>query len=62
MPKAKLTFQDRKWLETQFLANKDQIEICEELGISTYQLQMEKKLGWMKEKQMYSAEKAQQKL
>ena len=59
MPRARLTFEEREWLEQVLEKNVDPMEICRQLGISTYQLQMEKKLGWMKKEKRYSAEKAQ---
>lgn len=62
IPRAKLTYENRLWLEDAFDHQMDPMEICEHLGISTYQLQMEKKLGWIPEKKIYSAEKAQRSL
>lgn len=35
------------------------MKICEHFGISSYQLEQEKKLGWIKEKKAYSANLAQ---
>ena len=59
MPRARLTFEERVWLEQVLDKKVDPMEICRYLGISTYQLQVEKKLGWIKEEKGYSAEKAQ---
>lgn len=59
MPRAKLTFDERLWLEDALKKGMDPMEICEHFGISTYQLQLEKKLGWSKEEKKYSAHKAQ---
>lgn len=59
MPRAKLTFEERVWLEETLNKKVNHMEICRYLGISTYQLQVERKLGWIKKEQRYSAEKAQ---
>lgn len=59
MPRAKLTFEERMWLEKVLDKKVDHMEICRYLGISTYQLQVEMKLGWIKDQKRYSAEKAQ---
>lgn len=62
MPRAKLTFEERVWLEAVLDKKMDPMDICRYLGISTYQLQVEKRLGWKKEEKRYSAEKAQRSL
>ena len=59
MPRAKLSYEQRLWLEDALKKEMDSMKICEHLGISSYQLQMEKNLGWIKEKKTYSAMKAQ---
>lgn len=59
MPRAKLTFEERVWLEEALNKKVKHMEICRYLGISTYQLQLERRLGWIKKEQRYSAEKAQ---
>ncbi len=59
MPRAKLTYDDRLWLENALNKGMDPMKICEHLGISTHQLLLEKKMGWIKEKKTYSAHKAQ---
>lgn len=58
-PRAKLSYQERLWLQEAFEKKMDPLKICEHFGISSYQLDMERKLGWMKEKKAYSAKKAQ---
>lgn len=60
MPRAKLTFEERVWLEEALNKKVNHMEICRYLGISTYQLQVERKLGWIKKEQRYSAEAAEQ--
>lgn len=62
MPRARLSYEERVWLEEVLERKMDPMEICRFLGISTYQLQLEKRLGWMKEEKRYSAEKAQRSL
>lgn len=62
MPRAKLTYDNRCWLEQAFKEGMDPMKICEYLGISTHQLQLEKKLGWDGEEKAYSAHRAQLKL
>lgn len=59
MPRAKLTYEDRLWLEGALKKEMDSLEICEHLGISSHQLQLEKRLGWIKEEKKYSAHTAQ---
>lgn len=59
IPRAKLNFESRRWLEQALIQGMDSMKICEHLGISSYQLQLEKKLGWISEEKIYSAEKAQ---
>lgn len=59
MPRAKLTYDDRIWLENALKENMDPMKICEHFGISSHQLALEKKLGWITEEKKYSAEKAQ---
>lgn len=59
MPRAKLTYDNRCWLEQALKQGMDPMKICEHLGISTHQLQMEKKMGWIREEKTYSAHKAQ---
>lgn len=59
MPRAKLTYDDRLWLENALKEGMDPLKICEHFGISTYQLQLEKRLGWLKEEKRYSAHEAQ---
>lgn len=59
MPRAKLTYEERLWLEEALKGKMDPMKICEHFGISTHQLQLEKRLGWIKEKKEYSAHKAQ---
>ena len=59
MPRAKLTFEERVWVEEALNKKVNHMEISRYLGISTYQLQVERKLGWIKKEQRYSAEKAQ---
>lgn len=50
MPRAKLTFEERVWLEEALNKKVNHMEICRYLGISTYQLQVERKLGWIKKR------------
>lgn len=59
MARAKLTFDERVLIETSLDEGVTKADICIELGISTYQLQQELRLGWLNEKRKYSAEKAQ---
>lgn len=59
MPRAKLTYDNRCWLEQALKEGMDPMKICEHLGISTHQLQLEKKMGWIRDKKIYSAHKAQ---
>lgn len=59
MPRAKLTYEERLWLEDALDKNMDPMRICEHLGISTHQLQLEKNLGKIANTKRYSAHKAQ---
>lgn len=59
MPRAKLTYEDRLWLEDALKKGTDPLKICEHLGISSHQLQLEKRLGWIKGEKRYSAHTAQ---
>ena len=60
MKRAKLTYKQRKWLEDALKNKKSNQQIFEELGMDSYQLYKEKKLGgWSKENPVYSADIAQ---
>ncbi len=59
MPRAKLTYEQRQWLEKALKNKMNPLLICEHFGISSYQLSLEKKQGWVKEEKSYSAIKAQ---
>ena len=58
--RAKLTYEQRKWLEDALRNGKSNQEIFDELGMDSYQLYKEKQLGgWSRSKQAYSADIAQ---
>lgn len=59
MPRAKLSYAERLYLEYSLKCDISGFDICLHLGISTQQLKREKELGWVKEEKRYSAEKAQ---
>ena len=59
MPRAKLSYAERLYLEYSLKCGISGFDICLHLGISTQQLKREKELGWVKEEKRYSAEKAQ---
>lgn len=59
MPRAKLSYEQRLYIEYSLKSGKKGFEICKHLGISTQQLKREKELGWVKAEKRYSAEKAQ---
>lgn len=59
MPRARLSYEQRLYLEYALKIKKSGFEICKHLGISTQQLKREKALGWVKPEKRYSAEKAQ---
>ncbi len=59
MPRERLSYEERLYLEYSLKCGKSGFEICKHLGISTQQLKREKELGWVKDEKRYSAEKAQ---
>lgn len=59
MPRARLTYEERLWMEDALEKGLDPLLICEHFEISPDQLLREKKLGWIKEEKTYSAKKAQ---
>ncbi len=60
MKRAKLTYEQRKWLEEALKNGTSNQQIFEELSIDSYQLYKEKQLGgWSRENPVYSADKAQ---
>ncbi len=59
MPKAKLSFKERLFIETMLKANVSKKSICINLGISSVQLQMELRHGWISEEERYDPIKAQ---
>ena len=60
MTRAKLTFEERIWLENALNNGYSKQKIFEKLGIDSYQLYKEKQLGgWSKKNPVYSASKAQ---
>lgn len=62
MPRAKLSYKQRLYIEDSLKSGKKGFEICMHLGISTQQLKREKELGWVKDEKRYSAKKAQMSL
>lgn len=59
MPRPKLSFDQRVLIEQYLKAKKSKMFICEKLGLSTYELQLEIKRGQSKEDKVYSAERSQ---
>lgn len=58
--RARLTYEQRVWLETALNSGYSKQQIFDKLGIDSYQLYREKQLGgWSKENPVYSANKAQ---
>lgn len=57
--RVKLKYEERVLLEDLFNKGTDKISICEELGISSSQLEAERRRGWVSSEKRYSAEKAQ---
>lgn len=49
MPRARLSYAERLYLEYSLKSGKSSFDICIHLGISTQQLKREKELGWVKE-------------
>ena len=61
--RAKLTYEQRRWLEIALKNGISNQQIFDELGMDSYQLYREKKLGgWSSENPVYSADKAQMSL
>lgn len=59
MPRARLSYEERLYLEYSLKCGRSGFDICRHLGISTQQLKREKELGWVRDEKGYSAEKAQ---
>lgn len=57
--RAKLKYEERVLLEDLLNAGTEKLKICEELGISSSQLEAEKRRGWVSSEKKYSADKAQ---
>lgn len=57
--RAKLKYEERVLLEDLLNAGTAELKICEELGISSSQLEAEKRRGWVSSERKYSADKAQ---
>ncbi len=63
LKRARLTYEQRQWLEEAFHKGYSNQEIFDQLGIDSYQLYIEKRLGgWSKENPVYSADIAQMSL
>lgn len=59
MPRRKLGYEERVLIEDLQRDGASRAEICMNLGITSYELQQEYNLGWIKSEKRYSAEKAQ---
>jgi IS30 family transposase len=59
MSRAKLSYDERVLIQDMKDAGSSRKEICETLGITSYELQQELELGWIGAEKRYSAEKAQ---
>ena len=59
MPRAKLSFAQRLYIETMLKLNVPQSKICIQLGIASVQLQMEIRRGWIPKEKRYDSMKAQ---
>lgn len=59
MPRPKLSYQERVFIEESLKQQVSKTEICEHLGLSTYELQLEIRKGQSKEDKSYSANRSQ---
>lgn len=59
MPRPKLSYQERVFIEESLKQEVSKSEICERLGLSTYELQLEIRRGQSNEDKTYSANRSQ---
>lgn len=59
MARTKLSYDERVLIQDMKDSGSSRKEICEALGVTSYELQQEFNLGWIESEKRYSAEKAQ---